>query len=943
MQPINRLSLFSFYTLLIFSFTTRAMINEFDAAGLHNALNPQFSQCSPIDGLNAWENDIVKNMCRYGDENDATIKLAKLLFHLDANGTGFHATTGDRQPAKYFTPTTVGKLLDIVLKYQNTLTTNKEDFSLELKTAIKEVFPDTVNNLKNLHKSGPCKQFPDIIIKSLEEQQISPTTSAKYLPQTTALLLTTFLTQKAPKKDNYKDYFSAFKNISVLSSKADNELNKIYSPLDLNEFEQQFKVSPPEKQINLIKEHYELSSLSQRYASHAAKIFPPIIAQQYTVNYKGESFADCGETSLRNAMNIFTFNCATEQFELDWLQDLHKQGKIKLNQKIPWFYNKYPDAKEADRITQVNTENKNPYNDWASVVSELPGVTYNQEHKGMCEIMPGLKNMLMVIDALFFQTDADTLKKMSNQDHIERLTKTMTHKNYRIRWTNVNHITDPIKRSMIPATYSDVEKYDDNLALTFDVSTAGGYYSFQWIFLPKHFEINLVKKATSNSFDPLVEKILSKECLSEQPHLLLNTLGWYLEDSIKPAGENALRKIIADKSLSFLHRNLLFCLLKSTNPYHKVNILKLFIQSNNYPQKEILAVLSSIPTNDENLLNTVINALEENKQTELLLSWLNNIDCSHIPQACAFSLLEKYRSTKIKELQLTQQSIEQLLDALTETENETIIRDLFKKLLYSKDLELLAQFLHAAQHNGWVNVEHYFGYPKSGNEYTTDIVLDFCRLFEHDKAIAIMLNALPTVYKITLLENLAELIVVTPDLAMASTIEKRKRILYMICDNLNKGDDYIQKRENGDTPYHNSKNIFWRSFLCRTNILTTILYNKNKAFEDVIFSLLWERIKTYIPEFLSDLNARTYDTLPHILYLILMQRNEKFYPIVLELLKHPNVVCHLPFHPKLPKIIEQVIADIKSNHAVLAQELESKLDIILKERREQEKVEAESP
>ena len=79
--------------------------------GLYDPLQKEYKSLSPIHGFNWWQIGIIENMYRFGNPDDATIKLIQELFYLQFDRITFDTTHLKRKPATYFTPQTIGKIL----------------------------------------------------------------------------------------------------------------------------------------------------------------------------------------------------------------------------------------------------------------------------------------------------------------------------------------------------------------------------------------------------------------------------------------------------------------------------------------------------------------------------------------------------------------------------------------------------------------------------------------------------------------------------------------------------------------------------------------------------------------------------------------------------------------------------------------------------------------
>src|SRR3990172_5271498 len=85
-----------------------------DIKGMYTDIIDSKKHLSPVHGFNWFKTGIIENMYRYGDENDATIKLVKEIFFLQPDDVTFDTTQNPGKPANYFTATTIGKILNFL-------------------------------------------------------------------------------------------------------------------------------------------------------------------------------------------------------------------------------------------------------------------------------------------------------------------------------------------------------------------------------------------------------------------------------------------------------------------------------------------------------------------------------------------------------------------------------------------------------------------------------------------------------------------------------------------------------------------------------------------------------------------------------------------------------------------------------------------------------------
>jgi hypothetical protein len=114
--------------------------------GLYAVTKPEFNYLSPVNGLIWYEQSIVENMYRYGDDNDATIKLSKELFYLQNDNISFVPTIRADKPASFFTPIIIGKIMAVITSYR--LQTKYDD--QELIEVLKSLILNEINPAQKL-------------------------------------------------------------------------------------------------------------------------------------------------------------------------------------------------------------------------------------------------------------------------------------------------------------------------------------------------------------------------------------------------------------------------------------------------------------------------------------------------------------------------------------------------------------------------------------------------------------------------------------------------------------------------------------------------------------------------------------------------------------------------------------------------------------------------
>ena len=164
------------------------------------------------------------------------------------------------------------------------------------------------------------------------------------------------------------------------------------------------------------------------------------------------AFPDCGETSLRNLLNIILFNSETRIFDANVLKNLIGASPTPQQQLLIKYY-------EKDYRTQEKMVENESHARWAQVVSDLPGVRY--ETNPICEISPGITNMLKVISNVLPGTGTfESLEQKLNTHGIEITFK----------------------------PHNPTRDIDTTINITLTKEAVN--YNFTWDFLSRHFELN---------------------------------------------------------------------------------------------------------------------------------------------------------------------------------------------------------------------------------------------------------------------------------------------------------------------------------------------------------------------------------------------------------------------------------------------------------------------
>jgi len=303
------------------------------------------------------------------------------------------------------------------------------------------------------------------LIKNL----IASLSENSYLPNNTIYILLSFAWAKAENKEEFINLFWGI--YSTLENK-----QNLFKPNIFKELQSQLKHSTNEKQLfkEILQRHLNFSNF-EKPQYEALKVAPPkaiknqiiydledlaitvfgmnlydqtlpnAVNMVWNANYLGTEFPDCGETSLLNLFIAILYNATTNNWNLDILRAI---GAIP---SITEFFTKY---------NPITINLKAAHDDWANIVSGLPGVIYSRNN---CDIYPGIPNMLKVISNL--------IPGVSNFDDLKMRLKTAA---IEIEFRPEFNITD---------------KPDDNTINIEIKKPETENFTLIWKFYPGHFDM----------------------------------------------------------------------------------------------------------------------------------------------------------------------------------------------------------------------------------------------------------------------------------------------------------------------------------------------------------------------------------------------------------------------------------------------------------------------
>ncbi|KKP35983.1 MAG: hypothetical protein UR26_C0001G0027 [candidate division TM6 bacterium GW2011_GWF2_32_72] len=486
--------------------------------GLGNIFKESFFEYTPIQGGVYSYNDYFKNIYKYGDPESNLTKLVYEMFYILGNEEDLKETHHPLKPATYFTPEFIGEFLAAIKNYQNKVEEKMwaSDSKLGvLKKDLKKIFfrqikqsstialqliedridalkvkkgvdiqseMKTLENAKKSIEDGKIENTflgrdTDKIIKLIldvfkdQESECLPKYSLQYM-------FLTFLWHKVQDKKSILLYLNSFHKTLIPNELkqelfSDNWLN-FYEDgvlqqqwIDEKYNEEQIRDFRRKRDFNFF-EKQSLSSIEMDlaqgvYEKRFKSDYPSEILYLYQVKYRDQTFSDCGETSLRNFLNLIFYLPETKSFNLELVKKV--ASKNEYGKRLIAFYEEHPDISDFDKI----------HNEWAEVVSGIPGQEYKRSIG--CEIpaynaQRAFYNMNSVIKSL---TGSDGI--------IQFLAK--------------------VASFGVPISY-ELDKSElnlDNAFANIKIKLKIRETAFTWVFKQWHFKIDFPKSSINSVFN----------------------------------------------------------------------------------------------------------------------------------------------------------------------------------------------------------------------------------------------------------------------------------------------------------------------------------------------------------------------------------------------------------------------------------------------------------
>ncbi len=320
----------------------------------------------------------------------------------------------------------------------------------------------------------------ELLVGSVEEST-KGNSNEHYIPYTTEQILLAFVWAKSNTREDCKEFFDALGQDYVDQNALNNWINTKpeYTRKDYNDFQDNLNKIDQKEIAQFVMANYETAVFAVRAYYMWDQTLPFVFAGttvEYIKDGKVYSFADCGETSLRNFFNIILKNLGEGKFDINYLLNAKSVSDtilLKISEILIKFYKK---NFSFDNVTSLQL-----YNDWTYVVEDLNGVQYvepSNEGKRFYEIDSGINNILQVLNNLLFG-DNEKFKELSKKEKLDLICKQLSRDNFTLGWQAFDDKDNP----------ADVNTHDF-LTLKFEVNSNNKKVFFEWKFEANHFVLS---------------------------------------------------------------------------------------------------------------------------------------------------------------------------------------------------------------------------------------------------------------------------------------------------------------------------------------------------------------------------------------------------------------------------------------------------------------------
>ncbi len=383
---------------------------------------------------------------------------------------------------------------------------------------------ESVRETKAIGRSKDFKEFADILVRALQESK-----KGDYPPHLVEQTLLAFFWKKGNGKE---DFVHLLEGLHRIHPKVVNKSELLADEEAQDHFlksEYQASEFNPESLQDSKKAAKELSENIEKMAFYVAQdqlsqTFPPVISYGSAKHSSlgDATYADCGETSLRNFLNIALFNPKTGRFDVEILKEMSKKNpELSIHPAVITYYTNHPDPGLAS-----SQEARDAWSE--TVASNHEGVDYLRPRDGFrqCEINAGIDNTMSVLTNLLY--------------HNKKPNPLM---NAKLRKEKLNILCNTLARDDFKLSCKPAQKEEngDIPNTNIDVQlSVGRLPSFIWQFQPGHFALQEIHTGKANWRDRVGVELAqmahdhpkAKQALS----FVLNERNW----------DEALKKLPAD-------------------------------------------------------------------------------------------------------------------------------------------------------------------------------------------------------------------------------------------------------------------------------------------------------------------------------------------------------------------------------------------------------------
>ncbi|MEO5971069.1 MAG: hypothetical protein ABIQ95_14165, partial [Bdellovibrionia bacterium] len=474
--------------ILFFLFTlpASAEIDHRKLKGIQKLTRPEYQFLSPVYGFGVLKKGILENLYFYGPQEDKTVQLIRLMFH-SVDQITFVATHLPTKVATYLDTYAIGVLLRLSLSLTDD-SSHQDHESRFLKAIHKAIGLDDEELTRERFKGKErqllrkgSKEFVATLLGAFDET-LGP--SRKYPAHFVEHVLLGLFWKKA--KNEKSEFIHLLAEIpqALAYEKEDFLFNSgwsedNYTVDDYNENVSKYKkLNFPTLATSPLLNNPEVAA----YLAYSYKVWdnflPPIFeyenAELTLDDGTVEDFYDCGETSVRNFLNIVLKNSETQSLDTRFLRAPADAWNLTISPALIDFYER--------NSSLSGFGSAELHHQWANVVSQLPGVSYRQPSgKPVCNITNGFKSVMKVFENLIFSTD-HKFASLSAEKQLDQIVQFFSRPDFELSWDLVGMNREEISLNV----GFEVRFFINQLPC------------FTWKFNPGHFIVSPISSTRSD-------------------------------------------------------------------------------------------------------------------------------------------------------------------------------------------------------------------------------------------------------------------------------------------------------------------------------------------------------------------------------------------------------------------------------------------------------------